>query len=69
MNRDEAEKWCYDRDFFYCCMHPDGGVIYFDGSGTMRRKDPDDPDTVGTTGTTGFNHENRREEEEECWMN
>lgn len=44
MNRDEAEKWCYARDFFYCCTDPDGRIIYFDDTGTLRRKDPDESD-------------------------
>ena len=69
MNRDEAVKWCHDRKFLFSYIDHEGWIIYFDGSNTLRRKDPDYPDTAGTTGKTGFNHENRREEEEECWMN
>lgn len=69
MNRDEAEKWCHDRDFFYCCMHPDGGIIYFDERNTLRRKDPGDLENSVTAGKTGSNLKKKREEEGKCWMN
>lgn len=64
MNRDEAVKWCYDRDFLFCFLDWDGGVVYFEGGKTLRKKFPEDREDSERAKSSGFNpkYEGRKEE-------